>query len=330
MRSPTNATAALCLLALLAGTACGTWSNEDIRFLAALPTRDDLKVEVPASTASVALAGGGPLAAVAAAPACGGLGAADIWLWAKPTSDGINASVEWVIGLVDVVRRYPPTTRLDDGRIWGPFDDDRHPGIEVRIVITRTWPAGPEGPVEHVYAFEARRRAGILPFRPIISGNFVGPSALRGSGNLTLSFDEIWGLGMNGSDAPHGEMRITYDREADPRTVDLTLAQTRGFGLARFAYAFTGYQDGRGRLAYAFENGAGDRAEVDAGFDAPGAGQADVRYFPAVLGGASVGFHQCWDAAACLVYSDDVNGYSCGGGACAGGVVADCPVVPSP
>lgn len=324
MRCPTSAVALAGLL--LAG--CGTWSNEDIRFLEALPTSQELRVEVPASAAPLAAAEGRLLAVGPAA--CGPLGDAETWLWAKPTSDRLNASVEWVIGLVDVVRRYPPTSRLDDGRVWGPFDDDQHPGNELRVVIRRSWPAGLDGPVVHDYAFEARRKDGVSPFGPILSGTFVGPSALRGRGGLVLDFDEIWRLGMADPDAPHGEMRVEYDREADPRRVALRLAQSPGFGLAQFDYGFTGYGDGRGRLSYAFESGAGDRAEVAAGFDAAGAGEADVRYFPAVLAGGSVGFRQCWNAAACLVYSDDVNGYSCGGASCAGGLPSDCPVVPAP
>jgi hypothetical protein len=324
MRSPSSALAALCLLA----AGCGTWSNEDIRFLEALPTRQELRVEVPAGAAPAAAAGGG--AAALAVAACGPLGSAETWLWAKPTSDRLNASVDWVIGLVDQVRRSPPTTRLEDGRIWGPFDADRHPGIELRIVIMRSWPAGPDGPVEHAYSFEVRRKALGGPFAALLSGTFVGPSALRGRGGLVLDFDRFWAFDLADPDSPRGEMQVSYDRQADPRTVALTLVQSDGFGLARFGYGFTGYADGRGRFGYAFVNGAGDRAEVAAGFDAAGGGQADVRYYPATAGGASVGYRQCWNAAACLVYSDDVNGYSCGGAACAGGVLSDCPAVPAP
>jgi hypothetical protein len=265
-------------------------------------------------------------------PWCGALGGAQTWLWAKPTSDRLNLSVDWVIGLVYVVRRHPPTTRGEDARTWGPFDDERHPGVELRVVITRSWPAGPDGPVEHAYAFEARRKALAGPFTAVLQGTFVGPSALRGRGGLELRFDRIRLLGMADPDAPDGIMRVNYDRSADPRSVALTLADTAGFGLARFDYGFTGYADGKGRLRYAFENGAGDRAEVEAGWNVLGGGLADVRHFPAAAGGASVGYRQCWNALACLVYSDDASGYSCGdAGGCAFGAPSDCPAgIPPP
>ncbi|MCM2333694.1 MAG: hypothetical protein NDI82_07085 [Anaeromyxobacteraceae bacterium] len=330
MRSPTSLAPALALAAGLGAAGCGTWSNEDIRFLEALPTREELRVVVPEGAAAAVASAEGRTAAVA--PSCGPHGAAETWLSAKPTSDRLNASVDWILGLVDVVRRYPPTTRLDDGRIWGPFDDDRHPGIELRIVITRSWPAGPDGPVEHAYAFEARQKAAGGPFTSLLSGTFVGPSALRGLGTLVLRFDRIRALGMDDPDSPDGLMRVAYDRTADPRAVDLALLDTGGFGLARFAYAYRGYADGRGWFRFAFEDQLrGDRAVVEAGFDAAGAGQADVTFFPAVLGGASVGYHQCWDASACLTFSDDASRYSCGDPTgCAFGDLSACPPVPGP
>jgi len=329
MRSPTSLMAVALLVA-----GCGTWSNEDVRFIAALPTTEELRVELPSGLATVAEASGqAPMARAVAAtlPWCGPGRTAETWLWAKPTSDRLNTSVEWVIGLVDVVRRYPPTTRAEDARTWGPFDDDRHPGIQLRVVIERSWPSGPDGPVEHAYAFEARREALGEPFTAILYGTFVGPSSLRGRGGLTLAFDEFWRLAMADPDAPTGEMRIAYDRSADPRTTQLTLAQSDGFGLAQFDYGYAGYADGRGRLSYAFVNDAGDRAEVGAGWNALGGGQADVRFYPASAGGASVGYRQCWNALACLVYSDDASGYSCGvPGGCAFGAPSDCPSVPAP
>ncbi len=76
MRSPSKA-----LLALgLAAAGCGTWSNEDLRFLEALPTADELRVAVPEGAAAAVAAADGRLAAVAA-PACGAHGASERWLW---------------------------------------------------------------------------------------------------------------------------------------------------------------------------------------------------------------------------------------------------------
>ncbi len=90
--------------ASLALAGCGNYSTEDLRFLAALPRREDLRVAVPSQTGASALS-----------VACAG-GTADVWLWAKPTSDGLNSGVDFVLTLVDAVRRYPPTWREKDAR----------------------------------------------------------------------------------------------------------------------------------------------------------------------------------------------------------------------
>jgi hypothetical protein len=326
MRSGSRgSTAASLLAALLTLAGCGDWSNEDLRFYAALPTRAELHVVVPDAAAPAAAAvAPDPLALVTA---CGPLGTAETWLWAKPTSDKLNASIDWVIGLIDVVRQAPPTTRLTDGRIWGPFDDDKHPGNEIRIVILRSWPSGPDGAPAHSYAFEARRKAGALPFQPILSGTFVGPSASRGTGTVMLAFDTIRLLGMADPDSPRGRMQVQYDRALEPRSVHLSLAQSPGFGLEQFDYGFVGYADGRGRLEYAFRLGA-NLITVAAAFDAAGAGRG--RSVLTTAGGLTAGFSQCWNAQACLVWVDDPGDASCGRAGCSGGSEAACPVVPAP
>jgi hypothetical protein len=315
------------LLALLALCGCGTWSNEDLRFLEALPTRPELHVEVPVTTAAAARLASGPEASQTVA-ACA-LGSADPWLKAKATSDGINASIDWVLSLIDAVRRTPPTSRLVDGRVWGPFDDSAHPGNEIEIVILRTFPADLNGLPEYEYAFEARSRASGQPFTPVLSGTFIGPSAQAGTGTVGLDFDAIWQLGMADSTSPRGTMSVKYDRAADPRTVELVLAQATqaGFGLEQFNYHFAGYADGRGRFDYAFRQavaGGSDLLEVYAGFDAQGAGRGEVRFQAA--SGASGTYDQCWDASACLLWSSDPTGYLCGGTTpCASGDESACP-----
>jgi hypothetical protein len=291
--------------AALALAACGDYSTEDVRFLAALPTREDLRVAVPAGEAALA--------------ACAS-GEATIWLSAKPTSDGLNAAVDFLVGLVDAVRRIPPTERLDDGRRWGPFDDRSHPGREIQVIISRS---GDGEAVSHAYRFEGRVE-GTAEWRAILTGTFRGPSAEIGRGGLQLSFDALWDLGMNDAATPHGSMFADYDRTGDPRTVRLSLG---GFGLQQFEYDFDGYADGSGRFEYRIPK-ALDTLTIASSFDAAGAGRAFVRYQTWLGFGGE--FRQCWDTSACLVYVDDPNDYSCGTPPCSFGEVGSCPAVPSP
>jgi hypothetical protein len=304
-------------IAALALAGCGNYSTEDLRFLAALPTRGDLRVRVPvAATASQSLS-----QATAACP----FGTATVWLQGKPASDGFNAGVDQVLALVDSVRRATPTHRSADRREWGPFDDEKHPGIEIIVVMQRWWPDDPGAPPQHQYGFAARPK-GTSWWTPVLTGTFVGASASAGSGSVTLDFDAVHALGMNDAGTPHGTMPIQYDRSTDPSTIDLLLLQG-GFGLVGFAYGYAGYADGNGRFDYAFLGATGDLLKVTAGFDPAGAGRAEVSYRTAL--GLTGGFKQCWDAGACLVYVDDPGNYSgaCGAPPCMVGALSDCPSV---
>jgi len=312
MRSVTRS--AVVALAFALG-ACGNYSTEDLRFLAALPRSEDLQVGVPSGGSSGAVT------------VCGSLGAADVWLKAKPISDGLNRGVEFVISLVDVVRRYPPADREDDLRRWGPFPSDKHPGREIQVTITRAYPYGADGPPVHDYRFEARV-VGDLTFTPLIVGSFTGASSSRGHGTVDLYFENFWSVGMNEDTTPHGTMHIEYHRDADPVLIDLGLTNG-GFDVVQFGYQYTGYADGQGAFQYAFEKPViRDRLVVTTGYDASGAGRAEVTYTPAD-GSTPGGFRQCWDAAACLTYVDDPGNFSCPlfSRPCSGGDIGQCPAV---
>lgn len=312
MRSWTRTTA---LAAALALSACGNYSTEDLKFLAALPQREDLAFKVPAPAQAGALT------------ACTTRDAT-VWLWAKPTSDGINAGVDFLLSLVDAVRREPPTWRSEDARGWGPFDAERHPGREIRIVIARSFPDALGGRPRYGYAFQARWK-GTADFTTLIAGAFDGGSASRGSGWLVLDFDAIIALGMEDASTPTGLMQVAYDRASDPVTIQLALS-AGGFGVVNFGYRFAGYAAGGGVFDFAVrEAGTGNLFYVSTGFDRESAGRADVAF--QTPGGFTGGFQQCWGPGACLVYVNDPFDYSCDppDEPCSFGVPADCPAVPA-
>jgi len=295
--------AALVALAVLAG--CGTWSNEDIAFVEALPTAQALHVALPAP-AGQAL--------------CTGLGPSQVWGFAKPTGDGLNAGVDAMLAIVDVVKRYPPTTRHEDAREWGPFDDEKHPGKELRITMSRARDGA--GALTYAYDFEARPHGGA--FQTILDGTFHGESARNGSGGFKLHFDTLRALGMNDKPTdPTGQVVVTYDRTSDPRTTGIDLQQAAGgFGLTGFDYVYTGYASGRGSFFYAFIDAQKGQFDVNARFDETGAGIADVTVLP--TGGTPVSYQQCWDAASCVTNVNDPFGISglCTPGTCPTGA---CP-----
>jgi hypothetical protein len=282
MRSATSVRVALAALSVLAG--CGNWSNEDIAFVEALPTSQALRVALPASTGQ----------ALCAPP-----GASEVWAWAKPAGDGLNALVDLMLGFVDLVKSVTPTTRAPDGRTWGPFDDQKHPGKQVRITMSRTRDAA--GVPTYSYVFEARPKGGA--FQAVLDGAFRGESARAGQGQFALHFATLRALEMDDhpDTDPTGDLSVQYDKTGDPRTVGLDVKSQSG-SLAAFDYGYAGYASGHGSFHYAFTNQQQQQYVVDAFFDAAGEGRADVAV---VLGTNTYSFSECWDAAGCVTHVDD-------------------------
>lgn len=329
MRSGTSAALAIPAALLLA--ACGDYSTEDLRFIAALPTRQDLRVEVPAQAAAqvqaaVALVAPGDGTGVDAAAACG-VGAASAWLWAKPTSDNLNASVEFLTGLVDTVRRVPPTWRQADARGWGPWPDRQHPGRELQVVLQRSFPDGVEAAPLFHYEFQARL-VGAATWIVVLDGDFRGGSATRGAGHLAVHFDRIAQLGPPDPGSPvAGTMAAQYDRATTPVTVAVTLDQD-GFGLPGFGYQYAGYPDRSGSFVYLVRNAAGDQFVIDAAFDGAGRGRSTVAF--RAVGGFTASYQQCWDADACVLWVNDPWNITklCAAAPCTVGSEASCAATP--
>ncbi len=278
-----SAISCVALVAVVSG--CGTWSNEDIAFVEALPTSHALKVKLPDSTGQASCAAPGP---------------SEVWGWAKPAGDGLNALVDLMLGFVDLVKSVTPATRAADARTWGPFDDAKHPGKEVRVTMTRTRDA--DGVPVYSYSFDARPKGG--EFQSVLGGTFRGESASAGRGEFALHFDTLRILGMDDhpDTDPTGDLTVQYDKTGDPRTVGLDVQSQTG-SLAKFDYGYAGYASGKGFFHYAFTNPQQQQYVVDAFFDAAGEGRADVT---AVLSPTlSLGYSECWDAAACVTYVKD-------------------------
>jgi hypothetical protein len=311
---------ALVVLGLAATAACGTWSNEDIAFVEALPTSQTLRLSLPSSTSQALTTSGS---------ACGAAGASEVWARTKPVSDGINAAVDRLLGFVDVVKSAPPTSRGADSRVWGPWADAKHSGIEVRVTMSRSRDAS--GVPTYAYVFEERSLGGT--YLAVLDGSFRGESARAGSGTFALHFANLRTLGVDEhpDTDPYGDLTVQYDRTGDPTTLSLDVPTgSQGGALVDFNYGYAGYQSGSGRFDFVFVNDSAQRYEVATRFDATGAGLATVTV---VLSATSrFSFQECWDSAGCITDVKDAttlfvaNGIS---GLCPGGV---CPTgaCPSP
>ena len=300
-------------LVLLCAVACGNLSNEDVAFIEAIPQKDELHVVVPQGDT--------------AQPACA-IGSADIAIGARTTGNAINSGVDGILGLVDAIRAVPPTTRDTDSRTWGPFHDDKHPGIDVQVTMMRELDAKLV-PWRWIYVIAARRKP--TDFLPIVEGEFFGAQAKDGSGRVALHFENSRKLQINQPTDPNFPARIYYDLTGNPRTVSLDLTSGQGFGLVGFDYGYAGYADGHGRFDYAIPQSNGCLLEVSAWFTPQGAGKLTFRAL-CPLNIVYGDITQCWDVSACITYVNDPFGFTqplCGSQKpCLLGNPASCPALP--
>jgi len=287
MRSDSSPGLARGIAALILACACGNLSNEDIAFVEAIPQKQQLHVQVPQGSAAQNLCAIGP---------------ADVFTSAKTTGASINAGVDAILAMVDAIRAVTPTSREDDSRTWGPFADQDHPDVRIKVVMVRELDAMLT-PWRWIYTISGAKAAG--PFLPVLEGEFFGAQARKGSGRVTLHFENTTNLGINQPTDPAFPARIYYDLSGDPHTISLDLtAGVNAFGLISFDYSFAGYADGHGQFDYAFadpKNGCTNF--VTTFFNAKGAGRDVFRARCGLI--TYAGFKQCWDPGGCLTFVDD-------------------------
>ncbi len=293
--------------AALALCACGNYSNEDLVFLSALPSREQLQIAVPK----------------AAGQALCALGEATYATGAQTQGTNVNKGVDNILGLVDAIRAVPPTVRDGDRRTWGPWRDDKHAGVEYVVTMIRTRGATPAN--DNFGYLLAGRKDGSA-WVSLLSGTFYGSQARHGTGALRLDFEGAWKLGTNGADDPHGAIQVAYTLGGDPRTIELDLTAAPGFGLSVYHYVWAGYADGRAIFDFKFGDQSGNAFTVDARFTSKGDGRASIT--GTAPNGDTAHIDSCFDGQACITWLDDIHGFTpaCGGHAfCKLGSQAACP-----
>jgi hypothetical protein len=280
---------ALLLLALATSGCGGNYSNDDVEFLVALPTKDALTVRVPAQSQALGTD-------------------ASFHKLTVETAESVNAGLAQMLNLVDLIKALPPTQRLPDARLWGPWPDDQSPGFEVEFVLTRE--------TDHFkYAFQERRK-GVGDFVPLIEGTYFTDTAHTGHGTLDVHFkaaNTLKGVTDLGT-ANLLEGEVVYVNDVNPRSVKTQLSSLDGNGNpASISYEYLEHPDHSGELLYeatadfANNGGAPEHLHVWAQWTASGAGRADARADKGAFDTAQFDrdvFTQCWDSTFGEVYFD--------------------------
>jgi hypothetical protein len=302
-------------LAALPISLSGGCGLDDEEFRSAPPAGAEVTIGVPGRSGSSS-ASGAPLEEAL-------LGAtSEYYQLTYAISTDVNLHALALLGVLHLVTSLPATTRTADSRTWGPYTPGGLDPLTYEISVTRT--------AAHHYSYGvlARPRASTSDsdFVPLLDGTIVRDDALRGTGNMTLQFDNRRRLVPDACES--GTIGFVFDDTGADATLDVTFTK---FGTQNPAnvtckndpprdavYHYKRAPDGSGDFVFAVEtdiekvpDGNLEDVSIRSRWQADGAGRSDVR----ISGGdvtpalAKAGFSQtavtasqCWGIGFATVF----------------------------
>lgn len=196
-----------CLLASLPACGGSHEAGDDVRaFVVALPTADDVLVEVPevqTDAASLEAAGAGrSRRALVGEPAT-------FYTHSYYQAKEINGLAASVIDILDEIASYPPTTFTGTVAVWGPFSEPFEPN-EFKVTVAKN-----EASALHFgWKIAGRHKSGVADFATLARGSFEPDSAdgdqRNGRGWMFIDFGRIHELEQSNEGA--GDIRYRFTR----------------------------------------------------------------------------------------------------------------------
>jgi hypothetical protein len=201
--------------------------------------------------------------------------------------------------LADHIRTFQPTSRIPNGRIWGPAVVKEHPTWQWRFRVTRD----PNVPELYSYAFEfepiGAGEAGWLPF---ITGSFEASAGVRkGVGMFTIQTDQLLDAGYPFDTNEKGEtlrlLTVMYSTASFPISVSMHLELYTDIFLmdtVMIDYRYEAQSNGQGAMEFSgTDSRTGWTLGIISRWLATGRGRADARAMDG--GGIDMTRVQCWD-----------------------------------
>ena len=271
---------------------CGDYSNEDLLYMSAVPSSSQLAVVLPAAATTVMQAE-----------------------LAQDTHNGIrdvNTLLDDVLGLVDAIRSYEPTSRTSNSRTWGPFADSKHAGWQWKLVVNRE----PDGTMFN-YDLEVQdTRAAAPSWVGFLHGTFdLAGGVKQGNGTVNADFAALAAAAfpLDANTMPLKDLSITYQNfqtPGSPVMVRLFIERTTPdptSGVTSVTFTYEILVDGSGEIAFSLvgnviPGAAIETLALNAQWLPTGAGKATL----AVVSGDGAGLIQteCWDATFAVTYND--------------------------
>lgn len=301
MTSRSLLTATLLLLA-----ACGNYSNEDLEYMNAVPAAEDIAANMPGAALTV--------------------DEAELSRDTHGVIKAFNGALDF-LNAADAIRQWPPTSRIPNGRIWGPWPMKDHLGWQMRFVMTRD-PAAPE---MFSYRFEVEPIGGgdsgwIL----FIDGSFVatGGGARKGMGHFRMQADDLrnaqFGIEPDENDNVFKSLDVMYSTAAYPISVTMTLQlyPKQDFtNLLTITYHYEEQANGQAAMEFAGTDAAsGASINVQSRWLATGRGRADATATDGTVTGTRT---ECWDDSFVETYNSTP--WDATPGVNHGDLATDCP-----
>lgn len=231
----------LLLLGCLTASCGGNFSNDDLEFLNALPTREDLTSKLPGTGDSVS--GQGPRQLVAPL-ASGEL--SQRYEETRRVSEEFNTGLDGLLTLLESLRKLPPTTRAPELRVWGPWDDKDHPGHELRFVMKRA-----AENFEYVFQFRLKG-SGEEGWWSAILGTFRADGGLRkGEGTVRLLLAEARDHGYDVKGLAYlDRLDIVYQTRELPIGVRMHFVPATRIPRAEFLYTYRELPGGLAEMGF--------------------------------------------------------------------------------
>ncbi|MEM6731297.1 MAG: hypothetical protein AAF658_07055 [Myxococcota bacterium] len=314
---------------ILAAVGCGEITNDDLLFLAAVPTSEELEIVVDDAELQV---GSNVLrSAQVGEPS-------EIYVVVSEVARELNLQVDGLLALVNSLGRdVTPTEREDDRRVWGPFIDEN--GTAVRLEIFRE---DQMGAPRYTYCFHAALPEAVQGdprcspdrniadnsngWRAVLYGAFSPLNAVEGArtGDGVMTLDFIASREGGIPTDPNDQGRVTYEYEftegGATKQLDLTITteeeEIPGLDTLFWSYAL----EANGNVAFYIEfpanldtsaTEAPELFQIDSCWNLDGPGRATVLFTegdlpPSTLAQAT----ECWDAGRLETYTlielDDV------------------------
>jgi hypothetical protein len=283
--------AAAFVIAVALVGACGNYSNEDLEFMNAVPAREDLSANMPRSNL---------------------LPANEAEL-SRDTHDVIrsfNGALDF-LDAADAIRMFQPTTRVPNGRIWGPFDMRDHEGWQWRFRMSRD-PAALEEMFKYWFEIEPTG-AGEDGWLPFIDGWFIptGGGARRGMGYFHIGTDKLrmgnYPLAPDADGNIFQDLKVMYSTAAFPISVHMTLVinpKNNPTSTLTILYHYEQQENGQAAMEFSgTDSSSGASLQITSHWLASGRGRAEA------LGqngmGAMATWSECWDDSFRSVYDDN-------------------------